>query len=731
MIEIHNGEFLAPSNAPYGAELTKAMWRRRKDGTYYTDDIQRVIPVVEYLDPSLASRLIAGAAAHARSTAKEASEGFIIPLPDGMKLYGFQEADVEFICNHPNTLLAEDAGLGKSAIMVAAANVLKPRRVLVVCPNIAKFNWASKELPKWAAFPYTCLVVNGQPSPMFVDSFRSLVTFHEQVGLDQFQKVQNVGKRGEDPPIHRFGAPDSEGVIMPLGFQALRDRATKTRLQPVHQSRISLRDHNPPDAGSFHQINATLTVKDSSGIPEIAFRSGVGGAFLDQRGVLAFDPNLQLAAYSPQLLFTDTQCIFDGSTSRPIINHSADGVDAFINLSGSSAHTTILIINYDILERYHKILHSVEWDFLIVDESHRIKNPDAKRTKFVLGGEIKVKKKDLATLHSLQTLSAVRVELPPLPSSRAVFATATPMNRPIDLWTMVQRCDPKGLGRDRRAFEDRYCEAFQGVRGRDVKGAAHLEELGALMRSSFMLRHDPKEVLDLPPLREDLFLLPPVKIILDGEEEFVKANLDALLGLAREAGVPLSKNSSPEAFLRMIGEAVIDNVSAIGKPEFAILFSKFALIRKETGIAKVPYVIDFINEKSDDGAEPIVVFGYHKDVMSKLREAYPDAAYVVGGMSSKMRNEMVDRFQNGETNHFLLNIDAGGEAITATRANKLIFAEMDWRGTAMIQARKRIHRITQVHACNVWYLAAAKSMDAMVANKAFSKMENIKRTLDL
>uniref|UniRef100_A0AB74UIC7 Helicase ATP-binding domain-containing protein n=1 Tax=Caulobacter phage BL57 TaxID=3348355 RepID=A0AB74UIC7_9VIRU len=47
--------------------------------------------------------------------------------------------------------------------------------------------------------------------------------------------------------------------------------------------------------------------------------------------------------------------------------------------------TDVVIINYDILERFSKEIHAQPWDLLICDECHALKTPDSGRTVFVLG----------------------------------------------------------------------------------------------------------------------------------------------------------------------------------------------------------------------------------------------------------------------------------------------------------------------------------------------------------
>jgi SNF2 family DNA or RNA helicase len=558
MIDYENGNFVCPANVPFAKELSEKGWRRAGE-IMYTNDPQRVVPFIEHLSDALASIMEVGAKQYREASALVPSKDFTAPVPEGLTLFPFQLAAVERILKLDSTLLAEDAGLGKSAIMTVVANAMHAKRVLIICPAIAKYNWFLKEWPKWTTLSH-------------------------------------------------------------------------------------------------------LTVDVAEG------------------------------DYFPD--------------------------------------TDVVIINYDILERHKKKLNAHRWDLLIIDESHRIRNEEAKRTVMVLGGSYKAKKGE-ATESGAEQVKRGRYKVTEIPYRKRIFASATPMDKPCNLWTMAVACDPKGLGSDWKHFHQRYCAAFYDQFGWNVDGADNLDELGALLRSRFMIRHNPDDVLNLPPLTEPVVVLPPIDIVSSEEEQFVRDNISTLLDLAKEIGQPLTAEATTEDFLQVIGTALVDNLKAIGSPKFEILFTQFAIIRKNTGIAKVDYVAKFVNEVSQDGSLPVVIFAYHRDVINRLREIYPNAAYIMGGMSSKERNRQVDLFQNGETNIFIGNIDAAGEAVTLTRSNTLVFAEMDWRATAMIQARKRIHRISQENPCTAYYLCAAKSFDYYVSKKAFRKMEHIKTTLDI
>ena len=65
-----------------------------------------------------------------------------------LALYEFQRAGVSFLLHARRAILADDMGLGKTAQAIAACERLRAGRVLVICPNTLKGNWA-EEIEKW------------------------------------------------------------------------------------------------------------------------------------------------------------------------------------------------------------------------------------------------------------------------------------------------------------------------------------------------------------------------------------------------------------------------------------------------------------------------------------------------------------------------------------------------------------------------------------------------------
>ena len=90
---------------------------------------------------------------------------FPVPLPEGLKLFSYQKAGVEFLVSRKNVLLADQMGLGKTIQIIGYLNFIintgKIPSVLIVCPASVKYNW-EKELKKWLIAPLSIEVLEGK-----------------------------------------------------------------------------------------------------------------------------------------------------------------------------------------------------------------------------------------------------------------------------------------------------------------------------------------------------------------------------------------------------------------------------------------------------------------------------------------------------------------------------------------------------------------------------------------
>lgn len=81
-----------------------------------------------------------------------------IPLPPGITLFPFQQEGVEFLCSRKSAFLADEMGLGKTVQVIAYTNVIKPEKVLIICPSSLKINWLN-EFNKFSTNNYNSKVI--------------------------------------------------------------------------------------------------------------------------------------------------------------------------------------------------------------------------------------------------------------------------------------------------------------------------------------------------------------------------------------------------------------------------------------------------------------------------------------------------------------------------------------------------------------------------------------------
>lgn len=370
----------------------------------------------------------------------------------------------------------------------------------------------------------------------------------------------------------------------------------------------------------------------------------------------------------------------------------------------------VVIINYELLQNYSKDIRSVEWDLLVVDEAQNCKNPEAIRTRQVLGYQKR------------KTANNEAQVIEPIPAKMKIYLTGTPiMNRPKELWPLVQSLDPSSLGKNFFSFGKRYCAGFKDRFGWNFQGASNLDELQERLRSSFMIRRLKKDVLkELPAKRRQV-------IEIDAEELSDVVREERTRFLAHQDEV---KRLSAEVLLAEAEENEEAYKNAVGalRRSQGILFEEMAEVRHETALRKVPYVIEHLKEAVENG--PIVCFAHHKDVIQQIHAAFPGSVVVNSDVSEEDRQKAVEDFQGGKTDLFIGSIKAAGVGLTLIRSSHVVFAELDWVPSALTQAEDRVHRYGQENSVLVQHIVINGSIDADFAKTLVHKQEIIDAALD-
>jgi SWI/SNF-related matrix-associated actin-dependent regulator 1 of chromatin subfamily A len=375
--------------------------------------------------------------------------------------------------------------------------------------------------------------------------------------------------------------------------------------------------------------------------------------------------------------------------------------------------TDIVIFNYENAVRLAEQLDEINWDLLIFDEAHMLKNPDTQRTTALLGDTQKGSRK------------TTKKSLPGLRGKQKLFLSGTPIEkRPLDLWPIIKACDPQGLGSNRSWFETRYCAAHQGYWGWDNKGASNLTELNNYLRGTFMVRRLKKDVLpQLPRKRRQIIAIEPdnAKGLIEKERYYYETNHRDIADARAEAERAQQRGDKASYAL----------AAAKLKNKQAVTFEDMALFRQETARAKLPMAISLIEEILANG-EKLVVFGYHREIVNKIHGHFiKDAVRVDGGMSDKERQYSVDLFQDEPDCRLIVGtIPAMYSVYTLTAASNVLFVELDWRATVIKQAEDRLDRIGQTGSVLVMHLVFDGSIDALMVQDIVKTLEIEEAALD-
>lgn len=337
-----------------------------------------------------------------------------------------------------------------------------------------------------------------------------------------------------------------------------------------------------------------------------------------------------------------------------------------------------LIVSYEGMKRWRDALLPIQFDLLIMDEAHRCKDTTTGVYKALLGRGTNPSHADW---------------LPPIRSRRTLMLTGTPIiNRPEEIFPLLRRLDPHGLGKNGAEFRARYSTATP----------QHLPELHDSLRARVMVRRIKADVLkELPPKRRQIvFLDVPNAGKAIAEELGVMQDVRKRLAETREQ----SKGQAWGAQVQLMTQAKGWALSEISR------------IRHKTALFKVPKVAEAAKEALES-APALLLFAHHLDVLDGLQERLGHYAVRLDGrMGDKEKNEAVRRFQDDDKIRvFLGSIRAAGQGITLTRASTVLFAELDWTPAAMSQAEDRAHRLGQKDTVNVHHLVLDGSIDAKMA----------------
>ena len=361
--------------------------------------------------------------------------------------------------------------------------------------------------------------------------------------------------------------------------------------------------------------------------------------------------------------------------------------------SGAEAHkinaATFAIVPYSLVGKMQGKLAARNFQVVVCDESHFIKDAKAQRTKAVV-----------------PLLKAAR---------RAICLTGTPaLSRPVELYSQVEALRPNVFTKFTE-FAQRYCSGSRF----GWQGCENPDELYAIISRLVMVRRLKRDVLtQLPPKRrEQVYIALDKKTEAYREMKAVQEQLQRLRDHAKDNGLLLGAGGDGKM-----------NVE-----EKRLMNAYYVASAK----AKTTSVQDYLETLLDgSGAgDKFLFFAHHKELLDAastvLRKRKTQFIRIDGATLTSERGGLVQQFQTVDAVKVaVLSIKAAGMGLTLTAASTVVFGELSWTPGDIVQAEDRAHRIGQASSVLVQFLHAKNSVDDVMWGSVQNKLENLGQVLD-
>jgi len=333
----------------------------------------------------------------------------------------------------------------------------------------------------------------------------------------------------------------------------------------------------------------------------------------------------------------------------------------------SEAYWDVLVANKDIVwrEPLRTFLLNANFDFVIYDESHHIKSPGSKVSRF---------------MHTLSKRSKFRLAL-----------TGTPMPQsPLDLYGQMRFVNENVYGTSFVRFRSRYA-IMGGFENRQVIGYHNEDELRRLFEeNAFVVKSD--DVLDLP----DQQIVQRVCQLTPKESRVYRQMKDDFVAEI-EDGVVTAAN----AMVKVIRLAQIANGVCDGE---------------RIGYSKQNLLEEVLDELPLD--EPVVIFCRFWPDMDSARDVCKKGGRRYSELSGR-KNQLAE-WTSGV---IAVQYQAGGAGVDLTLARYCLFFSPVYSLGNYEQAKKRVHRPGQTRPVTYVQLIAQGTVDRQIYRILDSKKE--------
>ncbi len=333
--------------------------------------------------------------------------------------------------------------------------------------------------------------------------------------------------------------------------------------------------------------------------------------------------------------------------------------------------------NQLIISTYGSLLNDVEYlkdinfQYVILDESQAIKNPNSKRYK------------------------AVRL----LQSENRMVLTGTPIeNNTFDLYAQLNFLNP-GLLNSISHFKTQFSDDI------DKEKNENTSQLLSKMISPFVLRRTKEQVAkDLPEKTESILYCEMGKEQRAVYESFKEKYQKYLLDKINEAGIEKSQMYILEGLTKL--RQICNATNILSDEEDYGNYS-----------VKIEMLIENVKEKT--GNHKILIFSQFVKMLNLIKENLEqhNITYEYLDGQTTDRENRVNNFQNNTNIRvFLISLKAGGTGLNLTEADYVFIVDPWWNPAVENQAIDRTHRIGQTRPVMAYRMICKDTIEEKILN---------------
>ncbi|KAH7960971.1 hypothetical protein HPB49_025484 [Dermacentor silvarum] len=401
-------------------------------------------------------------------------------------------------------------------------------------------------------------------------------------------------------------------------------------------------------------------------------------------------------------------------------------IDVFLN---QPSIYPVLILSYEMYMRVSNSLASINFDLLICDEAHRLKNANIKTTE---------------SLYNLGTL-------------RRILLTGTPVQNDLqEFFALVDFCNPGILGKSasfRRIYEEPILRSqLPGATEEEKElGQARANEL-MQVTAPFILRRTQDVIQSYLPGKVEcvVFCRPqPLQLMLYQnllDTNMVRAclsnylstdancTLACILALRKLCNHPLLVAS--QDFSDKDEDAGSATLHAEARRGLNSELDSM-MMDLEAGSGKLRVLAAMLHSLwTSLPRERIVLVSNFTKTLDILEDVCTQKEYpflrLDGSTSSMQRLELVERFNSPHSNCFvfLLSCKAGGVGLNLVGASRIVLYDVDWNPANDLQAMARVWRDGQSRHVSIYRLLTTGTIEEKIFQRQVTKQELSGAVLD-